>query len=109
SRLESWAEAVTEWCYLDQIVAIARSAPALETPTSVEQARGSSTPRCRIGLASDEAFHFYYDENLTRLEALGAQLVPFSPVRDSALPAVDGLYFGGGYPENSAHELSSNK
>ena len=64
--------------------------------------------RCRIGLAFDEAFHFYYDDNLRRLESLGAELVRFSPIRDAHLPDVDGLYFGGGYPENHAEALSWN-
>ena len=65
--------------------------------------------RCRIGVALDDAFHFYYEDNLKRLEALGAEIVNFSPVRDRELPPVDGLYFGGGYPEALAHELSSNR
>jgi cobyrinic acid a,c-diamide synthase len=59
-------------------------------------------------VARDEAFHFYYADNLRRLEELGAEIVPFSPVRDTALPDVDGLYLGGGYPEAHAVALSSN-
>jgi cobyrinic acid a,c-diamide synthase len=64
--------------------------------------------RCRIGLAFDEAFHFYYDDNLRRLEQLGAELVRFSPVHDVRLPDVDGLYLGGGYPEVHAEALAGN-
>ncbi len=52
--------------------------------------------------------HFYYEDNLRRLEELGAEIVKFAPTRDSKLPAVDGLYFGGGYPEVLARELSAN-
>src|SRR5205807_892111 len=65
--------------------------------------------RCRIGVARDRAFAFYYDDNLRRLEALGAECVLFSPITDAALPPVDGLYFGGGYPELAAAELAANR
>jgi cobyrinic acid a,c-diamide synthase len=57
----------------------------------------------------DDAFHFYYEDNLSRLRSLGAEIVNFAPSRDRALPEVDGLYFGGGYPEAVASQLSSNR
>lgn len=67
-----------------------------------------STSAC-IGVARDEAFCFYYQENLRLLEKMGAKLVYFSPLRDETIPdGVDGLIFGGGYPENYAKELSEN-
>src|SRR5579863_8783886 len=108
--LEDWGRLAGEWFDLDAIVALARSAPPIEIDAEVHNQRSKSvTPRCRIGIAHDEAFHFYYEDNLKRLEGLGAELVRFSPVRDRELPAVDGLYFGGGYPEALAHELSANR
>lgn len=109
-HLEAWGRLAAEWFDLDAMIAIAQSAPPLETGAAADDAQSpGGTPRCRIGVALDEAFHFYYEDNLRRLEALGAEIVNFSPARDRELPAVDGLYFGGGYPEAVARELSSNR
>ncbi|GHG02959.1 cobyrinic acid a,c-diamide synthase [Deinococcus piscis] len=66
-------------------------------------------PRARIAYAWDEAFSFYYPDALDELRLAGAELVPFSPLRDAALPAgVGGLLLGGGYPELYAAPLSAN-
>lgn len=65
--------------------------------------------KLRIGVARDEAFCFYYKDNLTLLEDLGCILIPFSPLRDSALPErLDGMLLGGGYPELHGEELAGN-
>lgn len=103
----AWGDRVSEWCDVDAIVALAQSAPALPEIPAMARIVGEGTG-CRIGLAFDEAFHFYYDDNLRRLESLGAELVRFSPIHDAHLPDVDGLYFGGGYPEVHAEVLSRN-
>jgi cobyrinic acid a,c-diamide synthase len=96
-----------EWIALDRLLDLAREAPPLPPgPAPVEEVTHAS---CRVGIAWDEAFHFYYDDNLRRLEQLGATLVRFSPVRDSALPDVDGVYLGGGYPEVHAPALAANE
>jgi cobyrinic acid a,c-diamide synthase len=66
--------------------------------------------RIRIGLARDEAFHFYYEANLDYLRRNGAELVEFSPLHDSKLPSgLDGLVIGGGFPEVFADRLSQNR
>lgn len=104
--LESWADEVTNGFDLDALLELARSAPALPAPQLA--ADPSTSPRCRIGVALDAAFHFYYADNLRRLERLGAELCFFSPLAARALPEVDGLYFGGGYPELHAAQLTAN-
>ncbi|MBW2016832.1 MAG: cobyrinate a,c-diamide synthase [Deltaproteobacteria bacterium] len=66
--------------------------------------------RIRIAVALDEAFCFYYPENLRLLEEAGAELVPFSPLRSEHLPEdLDGLILGGGYPELHCEALCSNR
>lgn len=109
SLFEAWGKLVEEWFDIDAILEIARSAPPLPEVEPAEGGISRSRQRCRIGVAFDEAFHFYYEDNLRRLEALGATIVRFAPIRDRRLPEVDGLYFGGGYPEAAAMELSRNE
>jgi cobyrinic acid a,c-diamide synthase len=103
--LARWSALAEEWIDLDALLATAQSVP----PLPPIPPRPAAPERCRIGVAFDEAFHFYYDDNLARLEALGATLVRFSPIRDPAPPDVDGLYLGGGYPELHARALSANR
>jgi cobyrinic acid a,c-diamide synthase len=112
SLFESWGEKVAEWVDLEHVLRIARSVEHLRLPpTSPDDqtaAVNGANHICRIGIAQDAAFHFYYEDNLRRLRALGAELVPFSPIKDARVPRVDGLYFGGGYPELHAEALSEN-
>lgn len=62
-----------------------------------------------LAAAMDEAFCFYYQENLELLRELGARIIPFSPLRDEKLPEqTDGILLGGGYPELYAAELGKN-
>ena len=64
----------------------------------------------RIGVPSDHAFSFYYEDNLDMLREQGVEIVRFSPLNDAALPfGLDALYFGGGYPELHAKQLSGNR
>ena len=66
--------------------------------------------RCRIAVARDEAFCFCYEESLRALRCAGAEIVFFSPIRDTSLPDdIAGLYLCGGYPELYAEKLSRNE
>ena len=62
-----------------------------------------------LAVARDEAFCFYYADNLESFEARGIRIREFSPLRDYELPICDGLLLGGGYPELYAEELSRNE
>jgi len=69
-----------------------------------------SNDKLRIAVAQDEAFHFYYEDNLEMLRKNNFNLISFSPIHDEALPEnIDAVYIGGGYPESFAKDLSDNK
>ncbi|WP_437743708.1 cobyrinate a,c-diamide synthase [Sorangium sp. So ce1504] len=109
-RLDHWGAQAEAWIGLDALLEIARAAPPVPEVAATTSAVSMTAPprQARIGVAFDEAFHFYYADNLRRLEAAGAELVRFSPIRDARLPDVDALYLGGGYPEVHAERLAAN-
>jgi cobyrinic acid a,c-diamide synthase len=110
SLLDAWGATAEAWIDVDRVLALARSAPSIALVGEEAAVKPSpSARRCRLGVAQDDAFHFYYEDNLRRLEASGATLVRFSPIGDAALPDVDGIYLGGGYPEAHAPELATNE
>ena len=91
---------------LDGLLRLARSAPPVRWE---EKAVRRFSEPVRIAVARDEAFCFYYEDSLSLLREMGAEIVPFSPLNDAALPdGIDGLYLGGGYPEVHAERLSAN-
>lgn len=107
-KLGSLAELAERYLDVDGLLALAAQAP--DVPEADAQPLSPVPGRPRIGVARDRAFCFYYEDALRLLERLGAQIVPFSPLADQALPeGLDGLYLGGGYPELYGRELSQNE
>ncbi len=66
------------------------------------------SPLCRIGIIRDKAFWFYYPENIEHLKMLGAEIIEINSLTDNALPDIDALYIGGGFPEVCAEQLAGN-
>jgi len=99
-------EVVAKSADLDKIIALARSAAPLPQADTLPLTSGQYN--CRIGVAKDEAFSFYYPASLKVLERLGAEIVTFSPLHDHEVPPVDGLLIGGGFPEMFAAQLAAN-
>ena len=92
---------------LDRLLKISRQAAPENPPPEAPQP--FPEPRVRLGVAWDDAFCFYYPDNLEMLKQAGAEIVLFSPLNDAALPDnLDGLYLGGGYPELHAPALTAN-
>jgi cobyrinic acid a,c-diamide synthase len=92
---------------MEALLRLAKAAPAL-------QGKGlglkeGSFQGLRVGVLRDSAFQFYYPDNLEALKLLGARLQVLSPLRAKALPQMDALYIGGGFPETHAVSLSVNK
>lgn len=110
-KLDSLGQFVSRHCDLEAILAAAQNVPSL----SACQKKSASPPekRCKIGVVRDEALWFYYQENLEALEAEGAEIT-FLSLFDSdshnlaKWREVDGLYLGGGFPEDYPNQISAS-
>ena len=119
-KIEKAADILEEKVDIKAIVAIMDSAVDFEVEDSRPEGQGiisegsksetASMEKLSLAVAYDEAFCFYYRDNLELFENLGVSIKFFSPIRDKALPEdCDGLLLGGGYPENYLKELSMNR
>ncbi|MFW2373537.1 MAG: cobyrinate a,c-diamide synthase [Gammaproteobacteria bacterium] len=94
---------------LNKIRAIAASAPALPEPDSNSGPVLDSVPAdIRIGVVRNDAFGFYYPDDLLALKNAGAELVFIDTIREHNLPDIDGLFIGGGFPETRMKQLANN-
>lgn len=107
--LSAAADAMQQYLDLSAIRALAESAVDMEWPGLPGETLAPA-PDVRLAVAEDEAFCFYYEDNLDELRRAGAEIVPFSPLKDERLPPdIRGIYLGGGYPELYAAQLSANR
>ncbi len=111
NKFDEIAEILEEYLDLDMLLRIAEQVRSSELVTQRLPVKGNHhNGKIRIGIAQDSAFNFYYQDNLDLMEASGAQLISFSPISDKRVPDdLSAIYFGGGYPELHARELSENK
>ncbi len=107
-KIAKSADIISENCDIEALIDIPKSSdPVVYAAPSVSV----SKPECnrKIAIARDEAFCFYYRENIRLLEELGAKIVYFSPLRDRKLPdGTEGIIIGGGYPELFLERLAKN-
>ena len=103
------ANTVRDHVDLDRVIALARTAgsPNPSVTATAPEVLPLDRP-LRIGIARDEAFGFYYADDLERFLGHGVELVWLDMIRDPALPDLDGLFIGGGFPETAMKALSEN-
>ena len=106
ARIDAIADHVGGHVDLDALLDIARSAPAFPAPPP--EPEEMPVARVRIAVARDAAFGFYYPDDLEAFTRAGAELVYFDTLRDTAMPAADGLFIGGGFPETAMAALEAN-
>jgi cobyrinic acid a,c-diamide synthase len=104
-RLADLGDLCFDWERLLPLLQVSGETP----PQPLPLLRGGARGGVRIAVARDRAFNFYYQDNLDLLQQLGAELVFWSPLEDAGLPeGVQGMYFGGGFPEVFAQQLAEN-
>jgi cobyrinic acid a,c-diamide synthase len=108
---ERLTQAIAGHVDLNLVRALAARAELLPmVPKKVFPGRAPGGAATRVAVAYDDAFNFYYPENLEMLAEYGGEVVPFSPLEDEQLPdGVEGIYLGGGFPAVFAARLSQNR
>ncbi|MDR0466006.1 MAG: cobyrinate a,c-diamide synthase [Deltaproteobacteria bacterium] len=108
TRLDALAATMREHLDLHRIRRLAQAAPPLPGEKMRRRERSPVRVRPRIGYVRDAALWFYYEENLEALRQAGAELVRLSLMDGEAWPKLDGLYLGGGFPEDFRAELADS-
>ena len=103
------ADTAAENIDINRLDGVMTSLPAYRKSCPIDLISLPDKKDVKIGILQDAAFQFYYPENLSSLERCGAELVRINALKDNALPELDGLYIGGGFPETSARELAANE
>lgn len=106
--VEKWGELIRENIDLDALMEVMDNSNPIINEYEPIWSPNKTKHKTRIAVPFDEAFNFYYKENLEALEYNNAKIEYFSPIHDEQLPSVDALYIGGGYPEIFKKELSKN-
>jgi cobyrinic acid a,c-diamide synthase len=115
-RVQAMGELIAGQVDLSRIRQLAHDAPPRPAepvaqrvlPLTDLPVAATSPSTIRIGVARDKAFGFYYPDDLLALEQAGAVIVPLDTLHDTQLPALDGLFIGGGFPEMFMPELQAN-
>jgi len=108
SVLDAFAEGAERYLSIDTLLQAMKEAPDLDI--SIMDCDHFPMGNIRLGVPRDAAFHFYYSDLFDELRQRGCEIAWFSPLRDEELPqGIDGLYIGGGYPEEFAEALSANQ
>ncbi|RTZ61123.1 MAG: hydrogenobyrinic acid a,c-diamide synthase (glutamine-hydrolyzing), partial [Gammaproteobacteria bacterium] len=103
--IRRWGEIVAEQVDMGLLLEAAADVSLATAADPVQ----NKTADVKIGIARDAAFGFYYPDDLLAFKRAGAELIPVDLINDSFLPAVDGLFIGGGFPETSMRKLSENE
>ena len=105
-KIAQISKLVAEQVDLDKIIEIANKTSKIESNFSFPEVK--SNKKVRIGLIEDEAFGFYYPDDLLSLQKNGAEIVTINALNDTKLPEIDGIFIGGGFPEEHLQALNRN-
>jgi len=107
-KISDIADIVAQQVDLEKIVKIANTATVPNPEADINNTSNAKQYSLKIAYACDEAFGFYYADDLDTFRQHGVQLIPFDSINDDKLPDADALFIGGGFPEKRMAELAAN-